>query len=120
VSRIGAPAAEPRSDRDLLVDPDAPPRLDAGSAPELLEGAADERVAGKAVDPKGPRFVELDPVDQVDLLQNGENLVLTVVTRRPDNEREVDLGRRRGSHRSASASATKSSGGSASARISAG
>ena len=116
---IGAAAAEPGGDRDRLLDPYPPLRLDACPPGELLERGANQRVVGKAFDSERGCVVELDPVDEVDPLQDRQNLVLAVVADRPDDEREIDLRGGRRSHSNALVSATKSAGASASARTSA-
>ena len=119
--RIGAAAAETGGDRDLLLDLDPPASLDPRGSSELAERRADKRVAGEAVDRELRRLCELDAVDEVDPLEDGQDLVLAVVAQRADDEREVDLGRRRSSaHRRALASATNSAGASASARVAGG
>src|SRR6478752_7411970 len=120
-SRSAVAAAEAGGDRDLLLDLDPPASLDPRGSSELAERRADKRVAGEAVDHKLRRLFELDAVDEVDPLEDGQDLVLAVVAQRADDEREVDLGRRRGSaHRSALVSATSSAGARASARVAGG
>jgi len=116
---VGAAAAEPGGDRDGLLEPHAPLWLDARASSELLERRADERVAGKPFDSQRGRVVELDPIDKVDPLEDGQDFVLAVVTDRPDDEREINLRGGRRSHSNALVSATKSAGASASARTSA-
>src|SRR4051812_40857024 len=118
---VGAAAAEPGGDRDLLLDPDAPARLDARTAGKLAERRAHERVVREALHPKLLRLLELDPVDEVDALQDGQDLVLAVIAQWADHQGEVDLGRSGGTaHGKALTSATNSPGTSASARVSAG
>ena len=91
----------------------------AGLGGEQLERAAHERVVGEAVDvdlaSAGSTSIA---VGEVDALENGRDLVVAVVACRPDDEREVDLRCRRRAAHSARASATNSSGSSASARVS--
>src|SRR5579871_134383 len=114
---VGAAAAEPGRERDALLDLHPPARLDSGRRRKALEGRPNNGVALEAVDAKRGRFLDLDPVDKVDALEDGEQLVLAVLARRPDDEGEVELrGCRRPHHPSASVSATNSGGESDSAR----
>ena len=77
--RIAAPAAEARSDRDPLLDTDAPARLDTRRSREGLERAADDRVLGEPFDDKRLRSLDRDRVVQVDQLQDGRDVVLSVL-----------------------------------------
>jgi hypothetical protein len=99
--RVGAAAAETGRDRDPLLDPHAPARLETRAAGQRAERLAHERVVCEAVDPELGCLVELDPVDEVDPLEDGQDLMLLVVTQRADDEREVYLGRCGRSHRRA-------------------
>ncbi len=114
--RVGAAAAEAGRDREPLLDRRVPAGLDAGPRCEGLERAADERVAGEAVDAQLGGRRDVDPVGHADALVDGDELVLAVVAQRPDDERQVDLRGSGSPHRSASASARNSGGASASAR----
>src|SRR5579872_6211555 len=113
---VGAAAAETGRDGETLLDVHAPARLDAGACGERLERAAHERVGEEPVDAERERRLDVDPVGEGDALVHGDELVLAVVARGPDDEGEVDLRGRGCSHRSASVSATNSCGASASAR----
>ena len=97
------PPPSPAATRDVLLDLHAPARLDPRGAPRALERGADERVACEAVDAKLRRRLDVDPVDELDPLVDGQQLVLAVVAQRADDEREVDL-RRGGRALTASAS----------------
>src|SRR5262249_61731248 len=118
--RVRAAAAEAGRDGDLLLDLNPPARLGARNAGQFVERRTHQRVLGEALDPKLGRFLELDPVDEVDALEDGQDFVLSVVAQRAYDQSEVDL-RRGGStaHRNASLSARNSAGASASARVSA-
>ena len=94
----------------------APARLHSGRSGETFERGADERVAAEAVDAELGRLLDLDPVDEVDPLEDGQHLVLAVVARRPDDEREVDLRRGGRAHHVTVTSSVRSRGPSNSAR----
>ena len=88
-----------------------------GRVGEREQRVAHEAVLGEASDGEHRRRLELDPVREIDALQNRRDLVLAVRAHRPDDEREVELRRgRRAAHRSAAARRTNVSGVSASAR----
>src|SRR5262249_6966758 len=122
--RVRAAAAEAGGDRDPLLDRRLPPGLDAGGARRKAPERAPEDVGDdrrmiavrrhRDVDPLPVRARDLDVVVEIDALEHGDDLVLAVVARRADDERQVDL--RVGPHASAAASATNSSGASSSAR----
>src|SRR5204863_3033294 len=114
---VRAAAAEAGRDREPLLDPRVPVRLDAGTRGDRFQRAAHEGVAPEAVHPQPERGIELDPVGQPESLVKGQELVLAVVAQGADDEREIDLRRRRSFHRSAAASATNSGGVRASARV---
>ena len=83
-----------------------------------VERALHERVLGEAADGVLSRRRELDPVGEVDPLQDCCDLVQAVVTARADDQSEVDLGARgRSSQCNSSVRATNSCGASASARV---
>src|SRR5947207_4029063 len=116
--RVGAAAAEARCDGDPLPDPGAPTGFGSRRAGKSLERTTDERVLRESFDAKLRCTVDRQAVAEIDALVDGRHLVLSVVPAGPDDEREVQLGRRgRASHGSASASATNSSGFKASARV---
>src|SRR5262245_37146043 len=115
--RVGAASAKPCRDGDPLLDLHRPVRLYAGRSRQALERIADERVVREAGDLERRARPERDPVREVDGLEHGRDLVLSIRPRRPDDERQVDLRRRLARpHRSAAVSATNSSGSRASAR----
>ena len=91
---IRAAAAEAGCDGDPLRDRRAPARLDAGGGAERDQRVAHERVAGEAGHLEARSGRDRDPVAEVDSLQDGHDLVLAVVAQWPDDEREIDLGRR--------------------------
>ena len=114
--RVGAAAAEAGGDRNVLLDAGLPAR--SRLRRDRLERAPDERVPGEPGDAQLGRRLELDPVGEIDPLQDRRDLVVAVVAPGADDERKVDLrGRGRAVH-SASARATNSAGSSASARTS--
>ena len=109
---VGASPTEPRCDRNVLPQLDAP----AVRRPERDQGRLDDRVAGKPVERRGRSRLDRDTVAEVEPLVDGDEFVLPVGAERTDDEREVQLGRSRADQRSASASAGNSAGASASAR----
>src|SRR5262245_59199167 len=118
--RVGASAPEACGDWNLLPDSDAPYRLDAGRPGEPDERSADDRVARESLDRQSVTWGQLDPVADVDSLEDRGDLVQPIDAPRPDHEREIDLCRGNCSallHPArASASCTNSSGASSSAR----
>ena len=94
--RVGAAAAETGRDRDPLRDRRTPARLDAGGGGErgrARRGRACRR--GSRSTASAGRGLDRDAVGEVDPLQDGRDLVLAVRAGRADDEREVELRRRR-------------------------
>ena len=114
---VAAATSEPGRDRDALLDPYAPARLDSCGHSEGLEGAPYDRVLGEAVDRKVVGGLEHDVVVDVHALEHREDLVLAVAANRSDDEAEVDLRvGARAPHPRCFPSSTNSSGWSSSAR----
>ena len=117
---VGAAAAEAGCDRDVLLDFHAPTRLDSRGRGER-SSAARTSVSPRNPSTRAPAPPRARSGRRGRSVGGRWHLVLAVVARRPDDEREVDL--RGGGARfmqSFSASATNSAGASASARVSAG
>src|SRR5262245_21198740 len=81
------------------------------------KGVSNERVVLIPAHFEPWRPFERDVVAEVEALENGHDLMLAVGAPRSDDERKVDLGRCKGPHLRAFASATNSEGSSASARM---
>ncbi len=97
-----------------------PGGLDSGCRRERGQRVAHERVAREAGHLEARSRCDRDPVAEVDSLQDGHDVVLAVVAKRPHDERKIDLRRSGRSVHRALVRATNSVGSSASARVSGG